>query len=75
MITESSRKLLVKDFRKSRHELSPGKTESKRYTRTLEKDQRIDHNSSKSWTRKPKLTSHFERYISDLQEQEIPTKF
>lgn len=40
-------------------------------TRTLEKDQRIDHNSSNLWTKIRKLTSHFEGYISVIHEQEI----
>ena len=44
------------------------------FTRTLGKDLRIDHSSSKSWTKNEKLGSHFERCISAIQEQEIPIK-
>ena len=43
--------------------------------RTIEKDQKIDHKTSKSWTKNGKLTSHFEGYIAAIQEQEIPTKY
>ena len=38
------------------------------FTRILEKDQRIDHNSSNSWIKNQKLTSHFEGYISAIQD-------
>ena len=30
------------------------------FNRTIEKDEKIDHNNSKSWTKTRKLTSHFE---------------
>ena len=45
------------------------------FNRTIEKDQKIDHKTSKSWTKNRKLTSHFEGYIAAIQEQEIPTKY
>ena len=45
------------------------------FNRTIEKDQKIDHTTSKSWTKNRKLTSHFEGYIADIQEQEIETKY
>ena len=45
------------------------------FNRTIEKDGKIDHNNSKSWTKKRKLTSHFEGYIAAIQGQEIPTKY
>ena len=45
------------------------------FNRTIEKDQKIDHKTSKSWTKNGKLTSHFEGYIAAIQEQEIPTKY
>ena len=38
------------------------------FTKTLEKDQRIDHSSSKSWSKNQKFTSHFEGYISAMQQ-------
>ena len=45
------------------------------FTTTLEKDQKIDHSSSKSWTKCQKLKSHFEGYIPAIQKPEILTKF
>ena len=45
------------------------------FNRTIERDQKIDHKTSKSWTKDRKLTSHFEGYIAAIQEQEIPTKY
>ena len=45
------------------------------FNRTIEKDQKIDHKASKSWTKNRKLTSHFEGYVAAIQEQEIPTKY
>ena len=45
------------------------------FNRTIEKDQKIDHKTSKSWTKNWKLTSHFEGYITAIQEQEVPTKY
>ena len=38
------------------------------FTKTLEKDQRIDHSSSKSWSKNQKFTSHFEGYISAMEQ-------
>ena len=43
--------------------------------RIIEKDGKIDHNNSKSWTINRKLTSHFEGYIAAIQDQKIPTKY
>ena len=40
------------------------------FSRTIERDQKIDHKTSKSWTKDRKLTSHFEGYIAAIQEQE-----
>ena len=37
------------------------------FNRTIEKDQKIDHKTSKSWTKNQKLTSLFESYISAIQ--------
>ena len=45
------------------------------FNRTIEKDQKIDHKTSKSWIKNRKLTSHVEVCIAALQEQEIPTKY
>ena len=45
------------------------------FNRTIEKDGKLDHNNSKSWTKIRKLTSHFEGYIAEIQDQEIPTKY
>ena len=45
------------------------------FNRAIEKDGKIDHNNSKSWTKNRKLTSHFEDYIAATQDQEIPTKY
>ena len=45
------------------------------FKRTIEKDGKIYHNNSKSWTKTRKLTSHFEGYIAAIQDQEIPTKY
>ena len=45
------------------------------FNRTIEKDQKIDHKTSKSWTKNQKLTPHFEVYIAAIQEQEILTKY
>ena len=45
------------------------------FNRTLEKGGKIDHNNSKSWTKKRKLTSHFEGYVAAIQDQEITTKY
>ena len=45
------------------------------FNRAIEKDEKIDHNNSKSWTKKRKLTSHFKGYIAEIQDQEIPTKY
>ena len=45
------------------------------FNRTIEKDQKIDHKPSKSWTKNRKLTSHFQDYIAAIQEKEIPAKY
>ena len=45
------------------------------FNRTIEKDQKIDHKTSKSWTKNRKLTSQFVSYIAAIQEQEILTKY
>ena len=45
------------------------------FYRTIEKDEKTDHNNSKSWTKNRILTSHFEGYIAAIQDQEIPTKY
>ena len=45
------------------------------FNRTIEKDQKIDHKTSKSCTKNQKLTSLFESYIAAIQEQEIPIKY
>ena len=45
------------------------------FNRIIEKDRKIDHTKSKSWTKNRKLTSHFEGYIAAIQDQEIPTKY
>ena len=45
------------------------------FNRTNEKDQKIDHKTSKLWAKNRKLTSHFQGYIAAIQEQEIPTKY
>ena len=42
------------------------------FNRTIEKEQKIDHKTSKSWTKSRKLTFHFEGYIAAILEQEIP---
>ena len=45
------------------------------FNRIIEKDRKIDHTKSKSWTKNRKLTSHFEGYIAAIQDQEIPSKY
>ena len=45
------------------------------FNRTIKKGQKLDHKTSKSWTKNRKLTSHFERYVASIQEQKIPTKY
>ena len=45
------------------------------FNRTIEKDGKLDHNNSKSWTKNRKLTSYFEGYIAAIKDQEIPTKY
>ena len=38
------------------------------FNRIIEKDRKIDHTKIKSWTKKRKLTSHFEGYIAAIQD-------
>ena len=45
------------------------------FNRIIEKDEKIYHKTSKSWTKNQKLTSHFEGHIAAIQEQEILTKY
>ena len=72
-------KITSKRFTKADTNFHPKKFTSKvmhgYFNRTIEKDQKIDHKTSKSWTKNRKLTSHFEGYIAAIQEQEIPTKY
>ena len=45
------------------------------FNRIIEKDEKIYHKTSKSWTKNQKMTSHFEGHIAAIQEQEILTKY
>ena len=68
-------KRLLKADTNFHHEKYKAKVMHGYFTRTLETDQRIDHSSSKSWTKNGKLTSHFKEDISPIQEQEIQQSF
>ena len=76
---EEQPKITSKRFTKAdtnfHHEKFTSKVMHGYFNRTIEKDQKIDHKTSKSWTKNRKLTSHFEGYIAAIQEQEIPTKY
>ena len=76
---EEQPKTASKRFRKADTKFHYEKNTSKimhgYFNRTIEKDGKIDHNNSKSWTKNRKLTFHFEGYIAAIQDQEIPTKY
>ena len=72
---KATSKKFSKEDTKSQYQKYSSKVMHGYFNRTIEKDENLDQNSSKSWTKNRKLTSHFEGYISAIQEQEIPTKY
>ena len=76
---EEQAKITSKRFTKADTNFHHNKLTSKimhdYFNRTIAKDQKIDHKTSKSWNKNLKLTSHFEVYITAIEEQEMPTKY
>ena len=71
---KTTSKIFTKADTKFHYEKYTSKIMHGYFNRIIEKDRKIDHTKSKSWTKNRKLTSHFEGYIAAIQDQEIPTK-
>ena len=75
--TKNNRKLSVKKFKRQTENFIIENAQQRLIVNTstehLKNYDSINHNSIKSWTKNQKLASHFEGYISPIQEQEIPT--
>ena len=73
--SKTTSKRFTKEDTKFHYEKYTSKNMNGYFNRTIEKDEKIDHNNSKSCTKSRKLISHFEGYIAAIQDQEIPTKY
>ena len=75
LATENHQQKFTKSDTNFHHNKFTSKVLHGYFNGTIEKDQKIDQKTSKSWTKIRKLTSHFEGYIATIKEQEIPAKY